>query len=63
MEGSAIRRIGYESWQRNIAIALGNSESTSTISPQVIQTLKNKLDSSSELVKEHIKWALNRLSH
>ncbi len=56
LEGSAIRRIGIERWQRNIAIALGNSPS----STDVIQALTDKFESSSEMVKEHITWALNR---
>lgn len=54
MEGSAIRRIGYEKWQRNIAVALGNAPGSQTI----IATLKNKLPMATELVKEHIEWAL-----
>ena len=63
MEGSAIRRIGYDSWQRNIAVALGNTVKNSTKNPQIIQNLYSKLLSSSDMVKEHIKWAINRLSH
>ena len=55
-EGSAIRRIGYEQWLRNIAVALGNASS----SPQVIRTLKSKLNHSSDLVKEHVEWALEQ---
>ena len=62
MEGSAIRRIGYDSWQRNIAVALGNTPKTSNLSAKIVQSLETKLHSSSELVKEHIKWALSRLS-
>lgn len=53
-EGSAIRRIGYERWLRNIAVALGNA----TTSSLIIDTLKSKLDGASDLVKEHILWAL-----
>jgi epoxyqueuosine reductase len=53
-EGSAIRRIGYERWQRNIAVALGNAPSQADI----VQALSAKLDSASELVAEHIHWAL-----
>ena len=55
-EGSAIRRAGYESWLRNIAIALGNAPST----PPIIAALKNRLDYPSDIVKEHIVWALNQ---
>jgi epoxyqueuosine reductase len=54
-EGSAIRRIGYECWLRNIAVALGNAPH----SLAVIDTLNAKLDHPSELVKEHVQWALN----
>lgn len=53
-EGSAIRRIGYECWLRNIAVALGNAPSTQ----QIIMALKLRLDHSSALVREHVEWAL-----
>jgi epoxyqueuosine reductase len=53
-EGSAIRRIGYERWLRNIAVALGNAPS----SPLIIDALQTRLNDVSELVKEHILWAL-----
>lgn len=58
-EGSPIRRIGYERWMRNIAIALGNGEKTE----QVKQILLNKLgffksQFPSEMVVESIEWAL-----
>jgi len=52
--GSAIRRIGYECWLRNIAVALGNAVST----PDIIAALESRLGSESELVVEHIEWAL-----
>ena len=54
MEGSAIRRIGYTRWLRNIAIALGNARPTDEIK----NTLKEKLSHSSEVVREHVIWAL-----
>ena len=54
LEGTAIRRIGIERWHRNIAIALGNAPS----SPDIIQALTEKYEISSELVREHIAWAL-----
>jgi len=57
MEGSPIRRIGFERWQRNIAIALGNAPP----SPMIIEALEEKYASSSEVVQEHINWALQRL--
>jgi len=56
MEGSPIRRIGYERWQRNIAIALGNAPS----SPIIEQALNEKYPSSTLLVREHINWALTK---
>ena len=59
-EGSAIRRIGYQRWLRNIAVALGNAPTT----PAIIDALKNKLQQSdSELVNEHIRWALEQHKH
>lgn len=57
-EGSAIRRIGYETWSRNIAIALGNAET----SESVIQALKLRRDDPSGIVREHVDWALKQHS-
>jgi len=56
LEGTAIRRIGIQRWQRNIAIALGNAPS----SPNIIKALKEKYEIASEMVKEHITWALQQ---
>ena len=53
-EGSAIRRIGYERWLRNIAIALGNA----TTSPKVVAALKTRQHADSALLAEHVHWAL-----
>ena len=53
-EGSAIRRIGFERWQRNIAVALGNAP----YQHDIVEALKDKLSSSTALVVEHIVWAL-----
>ena len=55
-EGSPIRRIGYQRWLRNIAVALGNAPS----SPQVISALQTRWVDSSALVREHIHWALGQ---
>ena len=55
-EGSAIRRIGYPCWLRNIAIALGNAKT----SPEVVEALRARRDHPSELVREHVLWALKR---
>jgi epoxyqueuosine reductase len=57
-EGSAIRRIGYECWLRNIAVALGNAET----GPEVVEALRARLSHPSELVREHVVWALGRHS-
>jgi len=53
-EGSAIRRIGYELWLRNIAIALGNAKTT----PEVVGALNKRRNSESKLLAEHVAWAL-----
>ena len=55
-EGSAIRRIGYERWQRNLAVALGNAPR----SENVARALSLRRPSASDLVREHIDWALAR---
>ncbi len=55
-EGSAIRRIGHECWLRNIAVALGNAPHQ----PAIIRSLRSRLDHPSELVREHVTWALHR---
>ncbi|OOZ41215.1 tRNA epoxyqueuosine(34) reductase QueG [Solemya elarraichensis gill symbiont] len=56
-EGSAIRRIGYQRWQRNLAVALGNSKGGT----EVISSLQHALTDASPMVKEHIAWALSNL--
>jgi epoxyqueuosine reductase len=56
LEGSAIRRIGYERWLRNIAVALGNAASSAA----VIAALRARADYPSALVREHVAWALGR---
>ena len=57
-EGTAIRRIGYERWLRNIAVGLGNATTTT----KVINALKSRQNNSSKLVKEHVDWALKQHS-
>jgi len=56
MQGSAIYRIGYTRWLRNVAVALGNTPTSN----EVIGCLQNKLDYPSAMVREHIVWALNQ---
>ena len=53
-EGSAIRRIGYDCWLRNIAVALGNAPS----SKEIVGALRSRLNNVSDMVNEHIEWAL-----
>ena len=55
-EGSAIRRIGYECWLRNLAVALGNGPA----SPEVTAALKARQTEDSALVREHVEWALHQ---
>lgn len=55
-EGSAIRRIGYDCWLRNVAIALGNAPTTS----DVVAALQSRLDNCSAMVREHVEWALQQ---
>lgn len=55
-EGSAIRRIGYACWSRNIAVGLGNAAKTE----ETIQALRNRENDPSEMVREHIMWALTQ---
>ncbi len=57
-EGSAIRRTGYEGWMRNLAVALGNGPA----SPGAIEALRSKMGAVSDLVDEHIRWALDELA-
>ena len=54
--GSAILRIGYLRWLRNLAVGLGNAPA----SPKVQAALLARADHPSELVREHVAWALQR---
>jgi epoxyqueuosine reductase len=56
MQGSAIRRIGYTRWQRNIAVALGNAP----YNQRIITALMEQRTSACDLVAEHIDWALQQ---
>lgn len=55
-EGSAIRRIGHERWQRNIAVALGNAPAN----PRISAALHAQLEHPSPLVRQHVLWAIAR---
>jgi epoxyqueuosine reductase len=54
LAGSPIRRIGYECWLRNLAVALGNAQTE----PAVMTALEKRRDHPSALVREHVSWAL-----
>ncbi|MGY6127391.1 tRNA epoxyqueuosine(34) reductase QueG (plasmid) [Paraburkholderia strydomiana] len=64
MQGSAIRRIGYESWLRNLAVGMGNAlraprESLSADARKAtVEALERRADDSSHVVREHVQWAL-----
>jgi len=55
-EGSPIRRIGYERWLRNLAVGLGNAPANKNI----VTALQSRREQVSELVREHIDWALEQ---
>lgn len=54
--GSPIRRIGYERWLRNLAVGLGNAP----YHPNIVQVLQSALPDASDLLKEHIVWAIKQ---
>lgn len=56
LAGTAIHRIGHERWIRNIAIALGNAPTSSS----VVDSLNARRDDQSAIVREHVSWALNQ---
>ena len=56
LQGSPIRRIGYECWLRNLAVGLGNAPR----SANVAQALETRRNHPSALVREHVAWALER---
>jgi epoxyqueuosine reductase len=56
MQGSPIRRIGYECWQRNISVALGNAP----FAEKIVQALQQKLPVATKMVSEHINWAITQ---
>lgn len=59
MAGSAIYRIGYEQWLRNLAVGLGNAPT----SEEVIAALHSRAEHASSLVREHVLWALQQHTH
>ena len=63
MRGSAIYRIGYVQWMRNVAVGLGNLIRSQKTSAQVQlkakEVLRLQYKKINDLVDEHIQWALN----
>ena len=73
-EGSPIRRIGHERWRRNLAVALGNALRTAgstdgsdpadsaaaSVKAELRAALQAAMDDPSELVREHVAWALTQ---
>lgn len=64
MQGSAIRRIGYECWLRNLAVGMGNALRADPASfagsarAAIVDALRRRVDDPSPLVREHVEWAL-----
>jgi epoxyqueuosine reductase len=56
LAGSAIHRIGYERWLRNLAVGLGNVPTSAA----VVDALRARVDHPATLVREHVAWALAR---
>ncbi|HEY2273958.1 MAG TPA: tRNA epoxyqueuosine(34) reductase QueG [Steroidobacteraceae bacterium] len=56
MRGSAIHRLGYVRWSRNIAVALGNAPTSAAVT----SALEARREDPSPLVREHVAWALGR---
>jgi epoxyqueuosine reductase len=58
-EGSALRRVGYARWRRNLAVALGNALRV-TPNAQIERALRDALPDADALVREHVLWALEQ---
>jgi epoxyqueuosine reductase len=56
--GSAMRRVSYAQWQRNLAIALGNGPATT----EALSALEKRLGQVNDMVDEHIQWAMEKLA-
>jgi epoxyqueuosine reductase len=63
-EGSPIRRIGHERWLRNIAVAMGNALHGGVVADAagLRASLQSRADHPSEVVREHVAWALGAAS-
>lgn len=56
--GSAMRRVSYAQWQRNLAIAIGNGPA----SAEAMSALQQQRGQVNDMVDEHIVWALEKLA-
>jgi epoxyqueuosine reductase len=56
MAGSAIHRIGFERWSRNLAVGLGNAPASAAVTA----ALRARANDPSPLVREHVAWAMQR---
>ncbi|MFA7521435.1 MAG: tRNA epoxyqueuosine(34) reductase QueG [Halothiobacillaceae bacterium] len=61
-EGSAIRRIGWRRWRRNLAVALGNLPREHESAQEAVEVLGKALGEAGDQVDRHIRWALVRLT-
>ena len=61
-EGSAIRRIGYKRWLRNISIALGNAPTSEKIVLALNKRKSEFIKQDNATLLEHINWALEQHS-
>jgi epoxyqueuosine reductase len=60
LEGSPIRRIGHERWLRNLAVGLGNAADQRRGASELVEALRARAAHPSEMVREHVEWALAR---
>ena len=55
-EGMALRRIDYQQWLRNLAVAAGNAPREAAIA----SGLRRRRGDAGEMAREHIDWAIER---
>jgi epoxyqueuosine reductase len=60
LSGSAIHRIGFERWLRNLAVGLGNASRQAPSAAEIVAALRSRSDHPSALVREHVAWALQQ---
>jgi epoxyqueuosine reductase len=61
MQGSAIRRLGWRRWRRNLAVAIGNMPPEHQQAGTAVRVLETALGEAGDQVDRHIRWALERL--